>query len=57
MATILVVDDMPVFREPIAAALRAKGYETICAEDDPPSSISGGSLLFYTIPEDQRLNL
>ncbi|MEE9129324.1 MAG: HDOD domain-containing protein [Phycisphaerales bacterium] len=33
MSTILVVDDMAVFREPIAAALRAKGYETICASD------------------------
>lgn len=33
MSTILVVDDMAVFREPIAAALRAKGYETICASN------------------------
>ena len=31
MSTILVVDDMAVFREPIAASLRAEGYETICA--------------------------
>jgi len=31
MSTILVVDDMAVFREPIAAALRQKGYQTICA--------------------------
>ncbi len=31
MATILIVDDMPIIREPIADALRAKGYETICA--------------------------
>ncbi len=31
MSLILVVDDMAVFREPIAASLRLKGYETICA--------------------------
>lgn len=31
MSTILVVDDMEVFREPIAAVLRARGYRTICA--------------------------
>jgi len=31
MSTILVVDDMAVFREPIAASLRAQGYETVCA--------------------------
>ena len=31
MTRILIVDDMAVFREPIAAALRAKGYETACA--------------------------
>ena len=30
---ILVVDDMAVFREPIAASLRLAGYETICAAD------------------------
>ena len=33
MSTILVVDDMAVFREPIAAALRQKGYQTVCAGD------------------------
>jgi putative nucleotidyltransferase with HDIG domain len=33
MTRILIVDDMAVFREPIAAALRAKGYETGCAEN------------------------
>lgn len=33
MSTILVVDDMAVFREPIAAALRNKGYETLCASN------------------------
>ncbi len=33
MTRILIVDDMAVFREPIAAALRAKGYETACAEN------------------------
>ncbi|MEE9211520.1 MAG: HDOD domain-containing protein [Phycisphaeraceae bacterium] len=33
MSTILVVDDMAVFREPIAASLRLAGYETVCAAD------------------------
>jgi two-component system chemotaxis response regulator CheY len=33
MATILVVDDMPIFREPIAAALRGAGYQTVTAND------------------------
>ncbi len=33
MAQILVVDDMAVFREPIAAALRADGFEVICASN------------------------
>ena len=33
MKRILVVDDMAVFREPIARALRAEGYETLCAEN------------------------
>jgi HD-like signal output (HDOD) protein/DNA-binding response OmpR family regulator len=28
---VLVVDDMPVIRDPIAAALTAAGYETLCA--------------------------
>lgn len=31
MSTILVVDDMAVFREPIAAALRRKGYDVVTA--------------------------
>jgi CheY-like chemotaxis protein/HD-like signal output (HDOD) protein len=31
MSTILVVDDMAVIREPIAAALRSAGYKTLCA--------------------------
>ncbi len=31
MSTILVVDDMPVFREPIAACLEAHGYTVHCA--------------------------
>jgi len=31
MSTIMVVDDMAVFREPIAAALRHNGYEAVCA--------------------------
>jgi HD-like signal output (HDOD) protein/CheY-like chemotaxis protein len=33
MTTILIVDDMPIIREPLALALRARGYETICAEN------------------------
>ena len=31
--TILVVDDMAIFRDPIAASLRLAGYETLTAED------------------------
>lgn len=31
MSTILIVDDTAVFREPIAAALRKRGYGTLCA--------------------------
>ncbi len=31
MSTIMVVDDMAIFREPIAAVLRQKGYVTMCA--------------------------
>jgi CheY-like chemotaxis protein/HD-like signal output (HDOD) protein len=33
MKSILVVDDMAVFREPIAASLRLAGYKTLCAAD------------------------
>jgi HD-like signal output (HDOD) protein/CheY-like chemotaxis protein len=33
MKTILIVDDSAICREPIAAALRLKGYRTICAAD------------------------
>ena len=33
MSTVLVVDDMPIFRDPIAASLRLAGYETACAAD------------------------
>ena len=33
MSTVLVVDDMPIFRDPIAASLRLAGYETLCAAD------------------------
>lgn len=33
MKRILVVDDMPIFREPIAASLRREGYETVCASN------------------------
>ena len=31
MTSILVVDDMPIFREPIAAALRGAGYQALTA--------------------------
>ena len=31
MSTILVVDDMPIFRDPIAASLRLAGFTTACA--------------------------
>lgn len=31
MSTILIVDDMAVFREPIAMALRGRGYKTVMA--------------------------
>ena len=33
MSLILVVDDMTILREPIAASLRSAGHETICAQD------------------------
>ena len=33
MKSILIVDDSAICREPIAAALRLKGYKTICAAD------------------------
>ena len=33
MSTVLVVDDMPIFRDPIAASLRLAGFETLCAAD------------------------
>ncbi|HEV8607885.1 MAG TPA: HDOD domain-containing protein [Tepidisphaeraceae bacterium] len=33
MSTILIVDDSAICREPIAAALRLKGYKTVCAAD------------------------
>jgi HD-like signal output (HDOD) protein/DNA-binding NarL/FixJ family response regulator len=33
LQSILVVDDMPIFREPIAASLRSAGYEAQCAAD------------------------
>src|SRR5688572_24595203 len=31
MQTILVVDDMAIFREPLAACLKHEGYATVCA--------------------------
>jgi CheY-like chemotaxis protein len=33
MSTILVVDDMAIFRDPLAASLRLAGYQTQCAEN------------------------
>jgi CheY-like chemotaxis protein len=30
---VLVVDDMPIFRDPIAASLRLAGFETVCASN------------------------
>lgn len=33
MPTVLVVDDTPIVREPIAASLRMEGFETVCASD------------------------
>src|SRR5580658_6770602 len=33
MKSILVVDDMAIFREPIAASLRSAGYDADCAAD------------------------
>ncbi|MDB5303511.1 MAG: response regulator transcription factor [Phycisphaerales bacterium] len=33
MSKILVIDDMAIFRDPIAASLRMAGYETCCAAD------------------------
>lgn len=43
MKRVLVVDDMPIIREPVAAALRHAGYEAICASDgvEAMSSIKG----------------
>ncbi len=33
MSSILVIDDMAIFRDPIAASLRLAGYKTFCAKD------------------------
>ena len=33
MITLMIVDDMPIFREPIAASLRLAGYKTVTAAD------------------------
>ena len=33
MIKILVVDDMPIFRDPIAASLRLAGFESVCASN------------------------
>lgn len=33
MKSVLIVDDLAVFREPIAASLRLAGYEALCAAD------------------------
>ncbi|MFN8389871.1 MAG: response regulator [Bdellovibrionota bacterium] len=31
---ILIVDDQAIYREPMAVALEANGYKTVCAKDD-----------------------
>ena len=57
MKTILVVDDMAIFREPIAEALEAHGYKAICAASgrDALSALRGGAidliLLDISMPE------
>lgn len=57
MKTILVVDDMAIFREPMAQALEAHGYRAICASNgrDALSALRGGSihmmLLDISMPE------
>ncbi|HKQ48031.1 MAG TPA: response regulator [Phycisphaerae bacterium] len=33
MSTILIVDDMEIFREPIASTLQSRGYSTVCASN------------------------
>jgi CheY-like chemotaxis protein len=33
MSIILIVDDNPLMRDPIAQTLRSAGYETLCAEN------------------------
>ncbi|HET6250847.1 MAG TPA: response regulator [Tepidisphaeraceae bacterium] len=44
MSLVMVVDDMALVREPIAAALRGAGYATVCAQDGAGAvSIAGQS--------------
>jgi CheY-like chemotaxis protein len=44
MSLVMVVDDMALVREPIAAALRGAGYATVCAQDGEGAvSIAGES--------------
>lgn len=38
--TVLVVDDMPIFREPIEAVLRAAGFNTSTASNGQEAMIS-----------------
>jgi CheY-like chemotaxis protein len=63
MRTILVVDDMAIFREPIAQALEANGYRAICASSgrDALSALRGGAidmmLLDITMPEMSGLDV
>jgi DNA-binding response OmpR family regulator len=47
MSTILVVDDAPICREPIAASLRLAGYQTLCA-----GSGAEGLRLLQDVPVD-----
>jgi HD-like signal output (HDOD) protein/DNA-binding response OmpR family regulator len=45
MSQILVVDDKAIYREPLAEALRRRGYKTICAE--------GGRSAFHALARDR----
>ena len=42
MSHVLVVDDMPAIREPIAASLRGAGYETACAANGAEALVAVG---------------
>ncbi len=42
MAAILIVDDMPIFREPIEAVLRAEGFQTATASNGHEALVAMG---------------